>query len=876
MRLLRLIAIGVVLCPALALAQPPRAARATISVVDVTGAVLPGATVTLVAEEGVDAPVTGSTADSGVATFTGLRPGRYSIRAEFPGFAGGEVTNVLLRAGDNTQRIELALTGFEDTIEVGRDATSAAADPNGGSLSTQLTADEIEALPDDPDDLIRELVEMAGGNATVRVDGFNNGSLPSRDVIRSIRIVRDTFPAENHSADRDRIDIVTQAGVGPIRGSFSTRVRDSVFSGDNPFVEVKAPERTQNFDANLGGTIVPNKSSFSLFAGGRKQFDTPVATYTTSSGDKQSTLLGRRPNDGWNFNGMLDLALPAQHLLRVGYSQNYSSRRNQGVGGFDLAERAYSSEARTNQIRMQEAGPVGANAFLNTRLQLRLNRTASESQLEAPTIRVLDGFTSGGAQVKGGRRQKDFELNSDLNYVRGIHTMRTGIALEGRRYRSDDASNYLGTYIFSTREDFEAQRPRNYTRRIGDPLITYSHVEAAVYVQDDLRLRPNLTLSPGLRYEAQTHVHDLTGFAPRLGLTWAPGTGGRTTIRTSWGVFYNWLGGNVYEQTLRVDGVRQQEINIVNPTYPELAGDAAVSTTNKYLLGDLKMERIYRYSAAVDRQVTPKMRASLTFAAARYGNQLRGVNINAPVDGMRPDPAFANVILVVSDASTHTIDVVPDINVNFAGGVRNATAARWNPLRTVIRVNYRYRRAHNNSDGAFNVPPTGSLDDQWAPASSDTRHRLRGSVSTQVLRNLNAQLSWNADSGGPYTITTGIDDNGDSIFNDRPVLAVIDDRVIVAPRNSVRLPWRSTMSANVSYTIPLGAPAGEAAGGRGGRGGTRGGGRQRGITLNVSINNLTNRANYSGFSGVMTSQYFLQPTTVSNPRQVDVSLRFSF
>jgi hypothetical protein len=857
-----LVATLVLLSAPPALAQASRDARVFVTVVDATGAILPGATVTLVPP--AEAPAASATAgDNGVAAIGGLTPGAYTIRAEFSGFDAGEIANVRLRAGDNRQQIELALTGFEDTIEVGRDATSAAADPNGGSLSTRLTDEEIEALPDDPSELIRQLVEMAGGDALVRVDGFNNGSLPSRDAIRSIRIVRDTFPAENHSAERDGIDIITQAGIGPVRGGFSTRVRDSVFSGENPFVEVKAPERTQNFDAHFGGTIVPDKSSFSMFFGGRKQFDTPVATYTTADG-KQSTLLERRPNDGWNVNGMLDHALSKQHILRLGYSQNYSTRRNLGIGGFDLAERAYASESRGNNFRLQEAGPIGTTVFVNTRLQLRLNRTGSRSELEAPTLRVLDSVTRGGAQVRGGRRQHDVELTSDLNYVRGVHTIRTGIALEGRRYRSDDASNYLGTYIFSSREDFEAGRPRNYTRRIGDPLVIYSHLEGAVYVQDDWQLRPNLTFSPGLRYEAQTHVHDLSGFAPRLGLTWAPGKGGRTTVRTSWGVFYNWLGASVYEQTLRVDGVRQQEINIINPAFPQLGGDAIVNVSNKYVLGGLRMERVYRYSAAVDRTITPKLRTSVALSIGRYGNQLRGVNRNAPADGVRPDAGFANIIEVVSDASMHTIDVVPDFSLNFAGGVRNANAAKWNPQRTVIRFNYRYRRAHNNTDGAFSVSPTGSLDDQWSSASSDTRHRLRGSVSTQALRNLNAQVSWNANSGAPYTITTGTDDNGDSIFNDRPVLV---------PRNSVRLPWRSTLSANVSYTFPIGAAAG--AGGRGERGG-RGGGRQKGVTVSASINNLTNRSNYSGFSGVMTSPYFLQATDVANPRQVDVSLRFNF
>ena len=868
-----------------AAAQTTRDARAIVTVVDMTGAILPGATLTITPREvpGAQALVV-TASDAGVATVPGLKPGRYTIKAEFPGFDAIELADVRLRAGDNKQQLELELTAFTDTVEVGQDPQAAASNPN-NTLATELTADEIENLSDDPNELMRQLVEMAGGAARVRVDGFNGGSLPSRDVIRSVRIVRDTFPAENHSADTDGIDIITQAGIGPIRGGVSTRVRDSVFSGENPFVDVKAPERTQNFDANVGGAIKPNKSSFSVFFSGRKAFDTPVATYVTVDG-KTSTLLGRRPNDGWNTNGMFDYNLSSSHVLRIGYSQNYSTRSNLGIGGFDLAERAYSNETKGNQLRFQETGPLGTNMFLNTRMQLRLFRSASESDLEAQTIRVLDGVTRGGAQVAGGVNQKDIELASDLNYVRGIHTLRTGIELEGRHYRTDSVSNYLGTFTFSNGETFFEGRPRNFTQRIGDPLIIYSHLEAAAYVQDDLRLRPNLTFSPGLRYEIQTHVHDATGFGPRLGLTWAPGKNGRTTIRTSYGIFYNWLGTNVYEQTLRVDGVRQREINIQNPSFPNPGGDTTVSASNKYLLGDIHMERIHRFSAAIDRTISPKLRASLAFSTANYHNQLRGVNLNAPVRGVRPDPEFANIIEVTSDASMETYELVPDFSVNFAGGLRNADQAKWNPRRTTVRFNYRHRRAYNNTDGAFSVSPSGSLDDQWGSAGGDTWHRLRTSVSTQAYRNLNAQMSWDTNSGAPYTITTGIDENGDSIFNDRP---------FDVPRNSVRLPWRSTLSANVSYTIPIGrAPGPEGgrpgAGGRpggppggggggprgGGGGGPRGGGRQKGITINLSAQNITNRYNYSGFSGVMTSQYFLQATSVSNPRQVDISIRFNF
>lgn len=197
--------------------------------------------------------------DRGLATMAPLRPGRYLIRAEFGGFETGELTAVRLRAGDNKHVIVLELTGVQETVTVGRDAQSAAADPNGGSLTTQLTREEIAALSDDPNELAQQLVDMAGGNAVIKIDSFVGGELPPKAFIKSIRIVRDTFPAENHSADRDGIDIITQAGVGVIRGGFSSRVRDSIMSGRNPFVDVKAPDGgpTSTRACNCDGTARP-------------------------------------------------------------------------------------------------------------------------------------------------------------------------------------------------------------------------------------------------------------------------------------------------------------------------------------------------------------------------------------------------------------------------------------------------------------------------------------------------------------------------------------------------------------------------------------------------------------------------------------------
>src|SRR5204863_1591693 len=191
-------------------------------------------------------------------------------------------------------------------------------------------------------------------------------------------------------------------------------------------------------------------------------------------------------------------------------------------------------------------------------------------------------------------------LGSDLDYVRGKHSFRAGTQIDALRLRSNESSNYLGTYTFESMAAYLAGTPRSFIQRVGDPNISYSSVQAAVYVQDDIRVKKGLTLSPGIRYEVQNHLGDRSNLGPRFGLTYAPFKSGRTTLRGSAGIFYAWLNANTFEQTLRVDGFRQRDINIVNPSYPD-PGTATALPTSKYLLSpDLQMVRLPRLSLGVD------------------------------------------------------------------------------------------------------------------------------------------------------------------------------------------------------------------------------------------------------------------------------------
>jgi hypothetical protein len=862
-----------------ALAQDTRAARLLLTVVDQTGAIIPNAVVTAIRVDDPAKTVLGpvKTNDKGLATLEKLSAGVYTVEAEFPGFEKRTLKDLKLRAGDNKQVAILTIEGLRDAITVERDKQAAAADPK-STFGTALTREQIEALSDDPEEMRRQIMDMAP-DAVLRIDSFEGGQLPPKAQIKSIHITRDQFAAESHYAGAHFIDIITQPGVGPLRFNTRLGIRDSALNARNPLTAVKGPERSQNYGINVGGSLIKNKSSFSLSVNGSDSFRTPNLYAATPGGATRSENINlKQRNDNIFTYGNFDYAVTRDQTLRVSFNTQKFTDSNQGVGLYDEESRAYTSRNTRTNVRIQEAGPLGRRFFTNTRLQLNYQTSKSESAVELPTIRINDALTRGGAQQAGGRRSRSANLISDLDYVRGIHSFRTGIDVNATWYRSDEATNYLGTYTFESMDAFLASVPRSYTRRIGNPNLSYTNVLGGIYIQDDIRIRKNLTLSGGLRYELQTHLDDYNNFAPRFGINWAPFKSGRTTIRASAGIFYDWFSTGTYEQTLRVDGFRQQELNILDPTYPDPGSEGIVSATNRYLMADdLGMIRSVRFSAGVQQTLTPRIRFGATYANSHgYGN-LRGVNLNAPVNGVRPDPRFSNVFEIDDDAESKTHMLSTNFSVSFMTPSPAAQRARFNWRRGSFNVNYTLAQQRNNTDGAFSVPFSGSPAGEWGPANFDIRHRLNLGINTQALRNLNLFINGNVSSAPPFTIRTGRDDNGDLVFNDRPA---------GVGRNTERGLRQINLNANASYTISFGKRKVQAPPGIMVTGGPAGVvsvttttgqevSRYR-MSFNIGAQNILNRVNRTGFNGTMTSPFFLQPTGVGSPRRVDMGISFSF
>jgi Carboxypeptidase regulatory-like domain len=861
-----------------ALAQTAGNATLRITVVDPSNAVIVGATITVTGAEpatrAVPVPVARTT-DTGTATVAGLTPGRYTIEAAFPGFDPRVLQEVRIRSGENRQVAVLSIPKLEASVSVEQDKQQAAADPNGRSFGTTLTREEIEALSDDPQQLQQQLQDMAGPGAVIRIDGFEGGALPAKAQIRSIRISRDQFAAEYHSAGGVSIEIITQPGIGPIRYFTNLRVRDDAFTGRSPFVASKGPERNTNFGGGMNGTLIKDKSSFGLFVFGTNAYATPNLNAIFPTGTRAESLKLTTPRDNLFVNGQMDYAVTLDQTLRFAYNLSRLTNENLGVGGYDAPERAYSNENSTHNIRVQHFGPLGRRGFWRSRLQGFIADATSVSATEAPTIRVNDFFTSGGAQLAGGEHTKRLNFASDLDYVRGRQSWRGGIVLDGGWYRSDASANYLGTYTFDNMDAYLANRPSNYSRRIGDPTLSFGNVQFGAYIQDDIRPRKNLTLSPGVRFEAQSHVGGAINVGPRFGITWAPSASGQTTLRASTGIFYDWLPTGTYEQSLRVDGIHQQELNIFDPSYPDPGGLGTVPPINKYLLdAGYQLPRITRVSGGVDQGFFKVNRVSVTYSYQQGARLARGANVNAAVDGIRPDPVFRNIVQAISDAGSRQHQVQIDGNLNPGAMLPAFKGPLVSWKRTTLFINYQVTSLRNNTDGAFAIPATGDLNGEWGPAANDVRQRANIAFNNQIVRNVLVGLSVNATSGDAYTLLTGRDDNGDGIFNDRPA---------GTGRNTLRATGQTNVNLFLAYQIAFGRqatlPPGIGVFGGGAAATVRtvdqSGGRYR-VQFFVQGQNLTNQSNYLGYSGTMSSPFFGRPTTVREMRKIDAGINLNF
>jgi hypothetical protein len=881
-----------------AITTAAQSTKVTGKTVDPSGALVTGADVTLYGPGNTTVAITKTGPDG---SFTvDVPPGSYALEISAEGF---EKVVQGISAGPNSRpmTITLSIAGITQNVDVEENPNQITLDAQNNQTALVLKEDDIQSLPDDEDELTAYLTELAGPRAAAAggvqfiIDGFLGGRLPPKDQIREIRINTNPFTTEYGRAGFGRIEIVTKPGTGRLRGNFNFNFRSDALNATQFAAPVKLPYSRQNFQGNISGPLVHNRLSVTLSAQRNDSFSTTTIKALTPDGPVNASITQPNLREGFNSRGQY--ALSANNTLNFNLEYASNTRSNQGVGQFSLPERAANSKGKQFGFQLRETAVLSTHFIHETRFEVTQNHNATNPITQERAINVLDAFSAGGSQNVTDTNNKNFLFGNALIFNSKGFTLKTGTQGEYYRNRSYNANNFLGTYTFSSLDAYLAGTPTTFTMNIGNPLIFATQFEFGAFAQTDIKLSNRMLVSPGVRYQIQTHLADRNNFDPRMSLSYQLSK--TSVLRLGAGTFHQTFSIGNFQQLLQLDGTHQTQIVIRNPSFPNPfagASPEAVPASIRVKSPTLVASYTNNLSASLEKSLKSGATVSIAYDFIRGNHLLRSRNINAPLPGfgVRPDPTQGNIWQLESSG----LSTFKGLTLGYRSRVRGSLN---------MFANYTFSSSFNDTDGAFSQPANNyNLHSEWGRSSDNQRHHFQAGLNGRLPGNVTFNTTWRWNTGRPYTITTGFDENGDTVLNDRP---------FGVTRNSMTGPGLFDTNINLSKTIALiktervgsgeSGPDGPQGGfgGRGGRGGGFGGGGGRGAraggfgrgggaragggrganaagtataTFFINVQNVLNHRNFNNPSGVMTSPFFGQSTSAQAPRTVELGVRVNF
>lgn len=862
---------------------------------DALGDVVAGATVTVTDASGKERTTT--TGRTGEFSVTGLTPGRYKVTVFASNFALYDNTEVDVTAGRRTElSVLLVVETVEEVVDIdtGNEVSTDAAN---NLSATVLKQDEIDALPDDPDELEAALQALAGAGAgpdggQIYIDGFTGGRMPPKEAIREIRINQNPFSAEYDRLGFGRIEILTRPGSDSFRGSVSVNLRDSRLDSRNPFAANKAPAQTRSFRGNISGPVQKGKSSFFFDMSYSDEDSSRIINaqlLDPSLNVYNYTEDVEVPSTRWSLSPRFDYQIGQNHTLQFRYNFSSRSAENQGVGDLTLLSRASDSKNVGHEFRFTETSILSPKTINETRFSLDFDRRDQEGDNSIPSISVGSAFSGGGAQIGlSFNRSNRWELQNYTTTSFGDasqHAVKFGVRLRGVSISDRSESGYGGSFSFTNIDQYRdailgLAIPTSFSINTGSPEQSVSQTELGLFVTDDWRVNPALTLSFGLRYENQTNISDSLNFAPRFSFALAPATlmgkTPKTVIRGGVGVFYSRFGENQTLQAKRFNGVNQMSLSasifepdpvlqpialqilqqpiftlngVTNvPTAAEVLALLPYSSTVRVVAPDLQAPYMYQWTAGVERQLPFNSSMSVFYIGSRTLHVLRARNINAPIcpdqidcdTAPRPFPDSGPITQFESSGINNQNRLMVTL--------RSSIARRF-----TVFGNYGYGFTKSDADGTGSFPAYSyDLTDEYGRSSGDIRHtfNLGGNISLPWDFSLRPMIT--ANSGSPYNLIRGEDTNRDGINNERPTFGEVAARCTelglthsfcdvsgfdpnaIVPRNFADGPKFFSVNLGVSKNFGFGkraepsgrqgVPGGGGWGGVGGRGGRGPGG----------------------------------------------------
>jgi hypothetical protein len=886
------------------------------TVTDPSRAAVPGAVIQI---RGPGSEQRAKTDNTGHYSFPAVAPGKFQIRVIAKGFSVTEKKDFPIDRPTvlDTQLVihtETQVLNVED--ELGRVST----EPGSNGSAILMHERQIAALSDDPDELALQLQALAGpapgpNGGQIFIDGFTGGNLPPKSSIREVRINSNPFSPEYDRPGFGRIEIFTKPGSDSIHGQAFAQYNGDVLNSRNPLLtqSTRPPYRTQFYGFNLSGPLVKNKTSFTLDVEHRQIDENAFILATTLDSNLNPVKINQAlaaPESRTTVSPRIDYALNPKNTLTVRYQDVRIALDNQGAGDFNLASRAYNEAQTERTAQLTETATISPRAINETRFQYLRSTVQNTGNDTAPAIDVVGAFYGGGATVgNSGATTNSWELTNIAIFTKGRHTIKWGGRVRESRLTDTSVVNFAGTFTFFTLAEYEktlallpGAGPSQFSLSAGTPTTHVNQTDVGLFVNDDWRARPNLTLSFGLRYEAQSNIGDLSDWAPRFGIAWGlDGKANRpakTVLRGGFGTFYDRVPISAVLNSLRYNGTTQQSYLIPDPTFFPSIPVAGVLQAEQQpqqlrpVYSGIQAPRIYQTSVGIERQLNPGSRVTLTWIDSRGVHLLNSRNINAPVSGDYPFGDQSIRLLTESAGLSRLNQLVAGTSVNFK--------------KLLLFGSYTLSYGMDNNEGLPADPY--NLRAEWGPSSyGDIRHRAVGGTTVPLPWKFSVSPFLVANSGVPYNITTGLDPNNTGYPEARPALLpgpCCFFNLNPAPgtpaieRNFGRGPAAVNVVLRLSRTWAFGpegqsGPASQSIG-HGGNGpppglfdvNTR---RKYNLTLSAFTLNALNHPNFAPPDGDLSSPYFGQyrslggliviahggvPSTYN--RKIDLQLRFTF
>jgi len=804
-----------------------------------------------------------ATGEEGGFQFDNLMPGEYEIRADLEGF---EPVRRRVRIADRSiegLRLRLTLDRLRQQLTVGEPGNQVSPDTARGADSIGVEHSVLGNLPildlNYLTALSRFLDAGAPGSAgdSLIVDGMEMRNIGvTASAIQEIRINNNPYTAEYPRWSRRRIEVITKSSADRYHGTFHFVFRDHHLNARDALAPERPREQRRIFEGSLFGPLGNSRKTSFLLSGARQNEDLQAVVFAEGpAGAIRETVPA--PNVNTYISGRI--TWQASERQSLFFQQNFQDRwqENVGAGGTTLPEAGTQWRFREDEFIFNHSFSFSPKLLSQFRILIGRYWTPNRSNVRAPRIVVSDAFTGGGSQLDRVSSEFHTSITWLLTQSSGQHTLKYGFNVpDWSRRALVDRSHEIGTLYFASLADYAADRPYAALLQRGNPKVVFVEKNLGGFFQDEWRLRPNLSLAGGLRYDWQNQVGDRDNLAPRVAVAWSPPQAPKVVVRAGAGFFFERSGPTPIWDVLRYDGVHLRRYLLNRDQIPDLTQPLpdSLPTSVHRLAGDLELPYAMQFNAGVEYQIGAQTTLAVHYIGTQAPHQLRSRDANAPLPpdfGARPDPN-RNVLRWIESAGrleSNALEVTlrgrlaPKVTGTaqyvFGKAMTDTGIIAWSPSSG---------GEPRDSFPADSFAPSG----EWGRTDTDRRQQFNLLGTATVHRWANFGLAVSVLSGIPYNLTTGEDNNGDGLAIDRPTGIA---------RNTGKGPGFAGIDLRWYREVRL-RPAQ----------------RENSPTATVSLDafNLLNRVNYQNFSGALSSPFFGRAVATHPPRRLQMGVRLQF